>query len=104
MRLVTGGDGKIGYISHARARSGDHLFWRHHVSPRGCRAVPAPVANLADMVLGVVKAELDLLDHSKCVTRSRHVPASWETHGTSAWRVPADGESKLTRSGDADLP
>jgi hypothetical protein len=32
MRLVTGGDGKIGYISHARARSGDNLFWRHYVS------------------------------------------------------------------------
>jgi hypothetical protein len=26
--------GKFGYIAHARARSGDNLFWRHRVSPR----------------------------------------------------------------------
>ncbi len=87
MRLVTGGDGKIGYLSHTHARSGDNLFWRHYVSPRRCRALPAPVANLTDMVLGVVNAELDLLEHRKRVTRLRHVAARWETYWASAWRV-----------------
>jgi hypothetical protein len=35
---VTGDDGRIGYISHTRARIADNLFWRHHVSPAArCR-------------------------------------------------------------------
>ena len=32
---VTGDDGSLGYLSHARARTADNLFWRHHVSPTG---------------------------------------------------------------------
>jgi len=30
---VTGDDGSLGYLSHARARTADNLFSRHHVSP-----------------------------------------------------------------------
>ena len=35
MLSMTGDDGSLGYIPHARARTADNLFWCHHVSPTG---------------------------------------------------------------------
>jgi hypothetical protein len=35
MLSLTGNDGSLAYLSHARARTADNLFWRHHVSPTG---------------------------------------------------------------------
>ena len=37
MLSVTGDDGSLGYLSHARARTADNLFWRHHVYNAGGR-------------------------------------------------------------------
>jgi hypothetical protein len=42
MLSVTGDDGSLGYLSHARARTADNLFWRHHVSPTRAGGWGAP--------------------------------------------------------------
>ena len=43
MLSVTGDDGSLGYLSHARAPTADNLFWRHHVSPTGGRVAWATI-------------------------------------------------------------
>src|SRR5262245_52598211 len=43
MLSVTGDDGSLGYLSHARARTADNLFWRHH-HQRGRAAGEPPIS------------------------------------------------------------
>jgi len=57
MLSVTGDDGSLGYLSHARARTADNLFWRHHVSPTRAGGWGAP--HLGEPFNASIIAEID---------------------------------------------